>query len=89
VFGRVLTPSLGVRGVAGLRVIEVSAILSVPASSRFLSTVYLLAALSEEKLVEGNDPCGSVLGDEGGECEGERFVPCAGGKGQKRRPCGA
>ena len=88
-FGRVLTPSLGVRGVAGLRVIDVSAILSVPASSRLLATVYVLAALSEEKLVEGNGPCGFVLGDESGESEGERFVPCAGGKRQKRRRCGA
>jgi len=54
--GPVLTPSLGVRGVAGLRVIDASAIPSIPASSGLLATVYMLAEFAAEQLVEGNGP---------------------------------
>jgi len=58
--GPVLTPSLGVRGVDGLRVIDASAIPSIPESSGLLATVYMLAEYAAEQLVEGQGPWGEA-----------------------------
>jgi len=50
--GPVLTPALGVRGVARLRVVDASAIPSIPASSALMASVYMLAEFAAERLVE-------------------------------------
>lgn len=50
--GKVLERNLTVRGIAGLRVIDASALKTIPTSSGPLASVYMLAEYASEKLIQ-------------------------------------